>query len=135
MPRNFLCSLGNWLDVDGAAFGYLALQPRQEASPGRAVLIQCQRVYGFGLGGMQEGAELDDVDAVFAVVVMRVAAAPTHAAVPCRGNTRSARCRRLAGCPASAVQMRRSRPRSEVSVVMTQCPILCAQPSLCRLGQ
>ena len=66
---------------DGAAFGDLALKTRQEAPPGRAVFIQRQGVCGFRLGGPQEGAELHDIDAILAVVIMRVAAAPTHAVV------------------------------------------------------
>ncbi len=51
----------------------LALQPGQELAPRRAVLVQGQRLGRLGLGGAQEGGELDQIDAVLAVVVVGVA--------------------------------------------------------------
>ena len=40
------------------------------------VVAQVERLDQVGLRGAQEGAELDEIDAVFAVVVLRIAADP-----------------------------------------------------------
>ena len=83
--------------VDSAALGNLALEPGQEFAPCRAVLGQPQRCRGLGLGGTQEGRELDQIDAVFPVVVVEVAAAPAHTAVAGGWFGHCARGGRLAG--------------------------------------
>ena len=67
--------------VDGATLGYLALEPGQELAPRWAVFGQSQRFGGFGLGSAQKGRELDQIDAVLAVVVVGVATALAHPAV------------------------------------------------------
>ena len=66
-------------DVDGAALGDLALQPRQELAPSGAVLAEVERLADVGLGRAQEGRELGEIDAVLAVVVARIAADPARA--------------------------------------------------------
>ena len=86
-------------DVDGAALGDLALQPREELAPGWAIFVQRQRFRGFGLCGAKERGKLNRIDAVFAVVVEPVAAAPTHAAVTGRRFADGGRRGRLAGMP------------------------------------
>ena len=67
--------------VDGAALGDLPLQAGQELASRRAVLVQRQGFGDLRLGGVQEGGELDAIDAVLAVVVVGIAAAPADAAV------------------------------------------------------
>ena len=62
-----------------------------------------------GCGVVRGGAAVEEVEAVFAVVVAGIAGEPA-----CAGSQ---------GWPVSAVQMRRSRPASEVSVVMVWGPI------------
>ena len=71
--------------VDGAAPGDLTLQPGQEAAAGRTVFMEGERFSDFRLGCVQENRELDQIDAVFALVVVRVAATPTDPAV-CGGG-------------------------------------------------
>ena len=83
--------------VNAAALGYLALESGQEFAACWAVLGQSERCRGFGLGGTQEGRELDQIDAVLAVVVVEVAAAPAHATVAGRRFGYRARGGRLAG--------------------------------------
>ena len=83
--------------VDGAALGDLALQPGQEFAPRWAVFGQSQRFRSLGLGRTQEGRELDQIDAVLALVVVEVAAAPAYPAVA-GGRFGHGACRgRLAG--------------------------------------
>lgn len=78
--------------VDRAALVDLALKPGQELAAGRAVFVEAQRGGGVGLGGMEETAELDEIDAVLSVVVATVAGRPADAAVSRRGlANRSAR--------------------------------------------
>ena len=67
--------------VDGAAPGDLSLQPGEELAPGGAILGERQRFGGLGPGRTQEGRELGEVDAVLAVVVVGVPAAPADAAI------------------------------------------------------
>ena len=45
------------------------------------VFVEAEGGGGVGLGGVEEGAELDEVDAVLAVVVVVVAGGPAYAAV------------------------------------------------------
>ena len=81
--------LSKWAEVldpvaqhlNGAALGDLALQPGQERPPRRPVVGQRQRLGGLRLGATQEGRELHHIDAVLAVVVMEVAAAPPRSTV------------------------------------------------------
>lgn len=49
-------------DVDGAALGDLALQPREELAPDRAIFVQRQQFRGLGLGGAKERGKLDRID-------------------------------------------------------------------------
>ena len=83
--------------VDGAALADLTLKPGQEAAARGTGLGQIERLRRFGLGRAQEGGELGQVDAVFAVVVVEVAAAPSGPGVGsgrlAHGGTR----RRVAG--------------------------------------
>ena len=67
--------------LDGAALGDLALEPGQERPPRGTILGQRQRLGGLRLGATQERRELHQIDAVLAVVVVEVAAAPPHSAV------------------------------------------------------
>ena len=67
--------------VDRAALGDLALQPRQELAPRRAVLAEVERLGRLRLRRPQERRELREVDAVLAVVVLGRAADPAGAAV------------------------------------------------------
>ena len=90
-------------DVDGAAFGDLALQPGKEPAASGAVFGQSQGRGGFGLGGVQEGAELNQVDAVLTVVVAVVAAGPAYAAVPGGRVADGAIGRRVAGIAGQAL--------------------------------
>ena len=83
--------------LDRAPLGDLALQPRQELAPRRAVVVQRQRLGGFRLGVVQEGGKLGEVDAVLAVVVEVAAAAPAHPAVAGGRLHHGLRGRRLAG--------------------------------------
>ena len=68
-------------DVDGAVFGDLALEAGEELAAGGTVFVEAEGGGGVGLGGVEEGAELDEVDAVLAVVVVVVAGGPAYAAV------------------------------------------------------
>ena len=72
-------------DFDGAAFGDLALEAREELAAGGAGFVEAEGGGGVGLGGVEEGAELGEVDAVLAVVVVVVAGGPADAAV-CAGG-------------------------------------------------
>ena len=84
-------------DVDGAAFGDLALEAGEELAAGGAVLVEAEGGGGVGLGREEEGAELDEVDAVLAVVVVVVAGRPAYAAVGAGGFADGAVCGRVAG--------------------------------------
>ena len=64
-------------DFDGAAFGDLALEAGEELAAGGAVFVEAEGGGCVGLGGVEERAELDEVDAVLAVVVV----------VGCRGTS------------------------------------------------
>ena len=68
-------------DGDGAVFGDLALEAGEELAAGGTVLVEAEGGGGVGLGGVEEGVELDEVDAVLAVVVVVVAGGPAYAAV------------------------------------------------------
>ena len=83
--------------VDGAALGDLALEPRQELAPRRAVLVQRERFGGLRLRVVQEGGELDAIDAELAVVVVGISAAPADAAVGGACLRNLALLRRIAG--------------------------------------
>ena len=72
-------------DFDRAAFGDLALETGEELAAGGAVFVEAEGGGGVGLGGVEKGAELDEVDAVFAVVVVMVAGGPADAAVGAGG--------------------------------------------------
>ena len=85
--------------VNGAALRDFALQPRQELAPRRTVLVQRQRIRRLRLGGVQKGRKLDAVDAILAVVVVGVAAAPADAAVTRVRLRHLPRLRRIAGMP------------------------------------
>ncbi len=65
--------------VDRAALGDLALEPRQELAPRGPVLAEVERLGDLGLRLAQEGRELGEVDAIIAVVVVRIAADPAPA--------------------------------------------------------
>ena len=67
--------------VDGAALVDLALEAGEELAAGGAVLAEAESGGGVGSGGLEEGAELNEVDAVFAVIVVVVAGRPADAAV------------------------------------------------------
>ena len=67
--------------VDGATLGDLALEPGQKLAPRGAVLVQRRGLGDLRLGGVQEGGELDAIDAVLAVVVVGTAAGPADPAV------------------------------------------------------
>ena len=62
----------------------------------RAIRIEAEGLGGVGLGGAEEGGELDEVDAVLAVVVLRVSADPTGV-VAGRALVEGALLRRVAG--------------------------------------
>ena len=85
--------------LDRAPLGDLALQPRQELAPRRAVLArrERQRLGRLRLGVVQEGGKLDEIDAPLAVVVEVAAAAPARPAVAGRRFGHGPRRRRLAG--------------------------------------
>src|SRR5690606_31780282 len=65
--------------VDRAALRDLALEPGQELAPRRPVLAEVEGVGHLRLRLAEEGRELGEVHAVFAVVVFRSAADPTRA--------------------------------------------------------
>ena len=64
-----------------AALRDLALQSGEEAASSRAILGEVQRFGDAGLGRAEEGAELGEIHAVFALVVAGVAAGPADPAV------------------------------------------------------
>ena len=68
-------------DIDRAALRDLALETGEELAARGTVLVEAEGGGGVGLGGVEEGSELDEVDAVLAVVVVMVAGGPTDAAV------------------------------------------------------
>ena len=72
-------------DIDGAALADLALEAGEKLAACGAVFVEADSGSGVRLGGVEEGAELDQVDAVLAVVVVMVAGGPADAAV--RGRT------------------------------------------------
>ena len=84
-------------DGDGAVFGDLALEAGEELSAGGAVLVEAEGGGGVGLGGVEKGAELDEVDAVLAVVIVMVAGGPAGAAVGAGGFADGAAGGRVAG--------------------------------------
>ena len=104
--------------VDDAALADLALQPREELAPRRAVLAEVERLGDVRLRLAQEGRELREVDAVLAVVVLGRAADPAGAVGrgPLTDSQSTASRPGSQGEPVSAVQISRSRPRSLVSV-------------------
>ena len=85
--------------VDGAALRDFALQPRQELAPRRTVLVQRQRLGRLRLGRAQERGKLNAVDTKLAVVVVRTATAPAHAAVTRVRLRDLPRLRRITGMP------------------------------------
>ena len=105
-------------DIDGSALVDLALEAREKLAARGTVLVKAEGRGNVGLCCVQEGAELNEVYAVFAVVVVVIARGPAEAA---SGRTRFAHGVRpeggSQGSPVSASQMRRSKPRSNVSVV------------------
>ena len=112
--------------VDGAvSLGDLPLQPGEELASRRTVLVRReQRFGGVRLGGLQECRELDPIDAEpLGRSRGLIAAAPARTARS-SGRTSAAllSCGGSQGWPVSAVQIRRSRPRSLVSVVTPQPP-------------
>ena len=62
-----------------------------------AVFVEAEGGGGVGLGGVEEGAKLDQVDAVFAVVVVMVAGGPADAAVGAAGFADGVAGGRIAG--------------------------------------
>ena len=68
-------------DVDGSAFGDLALEAREELASDGGVGVDVEAGGGLRLGRVQEGGDLDEVDAVFSVVVAGVAAGPSGVVV------------------------------------------------------
>jgi len=67
-----------------AVFGDFPVQPGQELAAGRAVLVKPEGGGGPGLGGVEKRAELDQIQAVFPVVVVPVARCPAAAPWRCR---------------------------------------------------
>ena len=57
------------------------LEPGQELAPRWAVLVRCQRVGVVRLGGVQEGGELNAIDAELTVVIVGSGIAPADATV------------------------------------------------------
>ena len=55
-----------------ALLGDFPLQPGQELATGGAVLLQPEGGGGVRLGGVEERAELDQIEAVFPVVIMTI---------------------------------------------------------------
>ena len=83
--------------VDGAALADLPLEPGQEPAARGAGLGQIEGLRCFGLGRVEKGGELSEIDAVFAVVVVEVAAGPTDSAVAGRGLARGGSRKGVAG--------------------------------------
>ena len=77
-----------------ATLGDLTLEASEEPASRWAVLIEAERLCGFGLGLTQERGKLREVHAVLAVVVGRVAAHPAYA-VACRPLPHPLHLRRL----------------------------------------
>ena len=67
--------------VDRAAPCDLALQPREEVSPRRAVVREVERFRDLALGRLEEHRELDEVDRIRAVVVVWAAFDPAPLAI------------------------------------------------------
>lgn len=67
--------------LDDAPLGHLPLKAGQELATYWAVLIQPEGGDGFGLGGVEKTAELDQVKAMFAVVIVVVAGGPAAAPI------------------------------------------------------
>ena len=65
--------------IDHAAFADLLFQPRQKSATRRRVLAQFQCGGEFRLRGFQEGAKMDEVNAIVAVVIFGLAREPTGA--------------------------------------------------------
>ena len=104
--------------IDRAALRDLALQPREELAPGRTVLVEREGFDSRGLCSVEESGDLRLIDAVFAVVVTVATATPADAAITVGGLANLAWRGRGAGIASRApVQIRLSRPYSEVSVV------------------
>ena len=62
--------------VDDAALADLALQPRQEFLPGRAVVVEVERRHQGRLRRGDEGAQLDKIDGPGPVIGLRIAEQP-----------------------------------------------------------
>src|SRR4051812_40343884 len=75
-------------DVDRAAFGALALQSREEGPARWPVGVELQGVDQMLLRGAQKAAELDEIDAVLAIVVRCVAEQPAGSAGDGNGSLR-----------------------------------------------
>jgi len=73
--------------IDHAAFGNLSLKPSQKPAPCRAVVLEIQSLNEFGLGGLQEGAELWKVDAELSVVILGLAGNPSGPTISCPDKT------------------------------------------------
>ena len=84
-------------NVDGAPPCDLSLESGEELAARRAVFVECERIGRLGLGCAKERRELDQVDAVFAVIVLRIAAVPADPTVAVRGVPYGAHLRRIAG--------------------------------------
>lgn len=64
-----------------APLGHLSLKASQKLVACRAVLLQPEGRGGFGLGGVEKTAELDQVKAMFTVVIVVVAGGPAAAPI------------------------------------------------------
>ena len=84
-------------DVDGAAFGDLALETGKEFAAGGTVFGETEGRGGLWLGGVQKGSKLDQIDAVLTIVVVVVAAGPADATVAGGWFSDGASSRRVTG--------------------------------------
>ena len=66
---------------DGAALVDLALKAGEELAAGGAILTEAEGMGGVGLRDVEEGSQLDEVDAVLSIVVVMIAGGPPNAAV------------------------------------------------------
>ena len=108
--------------VDHAALGDLALQAGQELAPRRAVLAEVERLCDFRLRRLEEGAELGQIHAVLAIVVLGVSVKPARTPVGRRRLGDTAFRAGVSRSPVIAATMRPSRPFSLVSVVTPPLP-------------
>lgn len=110
-------------DVDDPLGADGTLEPGEELATGGARRVEREGVGELRLGGAEEAAELDEVDAVLAVVVGRVAEEPAGAAGDGeRGVGGDVGGERRSGRPVMARTMRASRAFSDVSVLMRRPP-------------